>query len=160
MLQSTAEDLPHANKHHATRPQQTSCMHPSFPFICCCCFAFAISVGNCSATSTMFSGCIVSCAALAAPRSRISKTTPVGFEPTRGDPIGLAGRRLNRSAKVSSVRPREAMTLSWHRTTSNGGTICENRFAALHSCLQALRAALADGPTKISRCNKKSTTCN
>ena len=30
-----------------------------------------------------------------------STTTPVGFEPTRGDPIGLAGRRLNRSAKVS-----------------------------------------------------------
>ena len=29
------------------------------------------------------------------------KATPVGFEPTRGDPIGLAGRRLNRSAKVS-----------------------------------------------------------
>ena len=27
--------------------------------------------------------------------------TPVGFEPTRGDPIGLAGRHLNRSAKVS-----------------------------------------------------------
>jgi hypothetical protein len=26
----------------------------------------------------------------------------VGFEPTRGDPIGLAGRRLNHSAKVSS----------------------------------------------------------
>ena len=30
-----------------------------------------------------------------------AETTPVGFEPTRGDPIGLAGRRLNRSAKVS-----------------------------------------------------------
>ena len=29
------------------------------------------------------------------------KATPVGFEPTRGDPIGLAGRRLSRSAKVS-----------------------------------------------------------
>ena len=29
------------------------------------------------------------------------KTTPVGFEPTRGDPIGLAGRRLSHSAKVS-----------------------------------------------------------
>ena len=29
------------------------------------------------------------------------ETTPVGFEPTRGDPIELAGRRLNRSAKVS-----------------------------------------------------------
>ena len=25
----------------------------------------------------------------------------MGFGPTRGDPIGLAGRRLNRSAKVS-----------------------------------------------------------
>ena len=33
-----------------------------------------------------------------------SKSTPVGFEPTRGDPIGLAGRRLSRSAKVSSAR--------------------------------------------------------
>ena len=30
-----------------------------------------------------------------------AKTTPVGFEPTRGDPIGLAGRRLSHSAKVS-----------------------------------------------------------
>ena len=29
------------------------------------------------------------------------KKTPVGFEPTRGDPIGLAGRRISRSAKVS-----------------------------------------------------------
>ena len=27
-----------------------------------------------------------------------------GFEPTRGDPIGLAGRRLSRSAKVSSAK--------------------------------------------------------
>jgi hypothetical protein len=27
----------------------------------------------------------------------------VGFEPTRGNPIGLAGRRLNRSAKLSSA---------------------------------------------------------
>ena len=42
------------------------------------------------------------------------KTTPVGFEPTRGDPIGLAGRRLNRSAKVSSVKPKAAMTLLRH----------------------------------------------
>ena len=31
-----------------------------------------------------------------------TNTTPVGFEPTQGDPIGLAGRRLNHSAKVSS----------------------------------------------------------
>ena len=32
---------------------------------------------------------------------RIQQTTPVGFEPTRGDPIGLADRHLSRSAKVS-----------------------------------------------------------
>ena len=28
---------------------------------------------------------------------------PVGFEPTRGDPIGLAGRHLSHSAKVSML---------------------------------------------------------
>ena len=33
--------------------------------------------------------------------AQIKCPTPVGFEPTRGDPIGLAGRRLNHSAKVS-----------------------------------------------------------
>ena len=31
------------------------------------------------------------------------KATPAGFEPARGDPIGLAGRRLNHSAKVSDA---------------------------------------------------------
>ena len=36
--------------------------------------------------------------------SNTLKTTPVGFEPTRGDPIGLAGRRLNRSAIVSLLQ--------------------------------------------------------
>ena len=39
-----------------------------------------------------------------------STTTPVGFEPTRGDPIGLAGRRLNRSAKVSLLNTIEHHT--------------------------------------------------
>ena len=39
------------------------------------------------------------------------KTTPVGFEPTRGDPIGLAGRRLNRSAKVSYAHADSQRTL-------------------------------------------------
>jgi hypothetical protein len=34
-------------------------------------------------------------------KSVVRQSTPVGFEPTRGDPIGLAGRRLSRSAKVS-----------------------------------------------------------
>ena len=40
------------------------------------------------------------------------RTTPVGFEPTRGDPIGLAGRRLNRSAKVSLVLA-DGLKFSW-----------------------------------------------
>ena len=31
------------------------------------------------------------------------ESTPVGFEPRRGGPFGLAGRRLSRSAKVSSA---------------------------------------------------------
>ena len=39
------------------------------------------------------------------------KTTPVGFEPTRGDPIGLAGRRLNRSAKVSFKKRRSIINI-------------------------------------------------
>ena len=44
------------------------------------------------------------------------KTTPVGFEPTRGDPIGLAGRRLNRSAKVSfNPLQRSHARKAWHR---------------------------------------------
>ena len=34
------------------------------------------------------------------PRTH-EQSTPVGFKPTRGDPIGLAGRRLSHSAKVS-----------------------------------------------------------
>ena len=37
------------------------------------------------------------------------QTTPVGFEPTRGDPIGLAGRRLSRSAKVSDASASDAI---------------------------------------------------
>ena len=35
------------------------------------------------------------------PEARESKATPVGFEPTRGDPVGSAGRRPSRLAKVS-----------------------------------------------------------
>ena len=33
------------------------------------------------------------------------KTTPEGFEPSRAEPTGLAGRRLNHSAKVSARVP-------------------------------------------------------
>ena len=43
---------------------------------------------------------------------RHHETTPVGFEPTRGDPIGLAGRRLNRSAKMLSVKLKDAMIVA------------------------------------------------
>ena len=47
------------------------------------------------------------------------KTTPVGFEPTRGDPIGLAGRRLNRSAKVSSAKPKDVMVVAQHAVSQH-----------------------------------------
>ena len=43
-----------------------------------------------------------------------SGSTPVGFEPTRGDPIGLAGRRLNRSAKVSLQAPSSLLQEETH----------------------------------------------
>ena len=35
------------------------------------------------------------------PQHAMLTATPMGFEPTRAEPIGLAGRRLNHSAKVS-----------------------------------------------------------
>ena len=41
------------------------------------------------------------------------QAAPVGFEPTRGDPIGLAGRRLSHSAKVSVIQPPRFSTLSF-----------------------------------------------
>ena len=41
--------------------------------------------------------------------------TPVGSEPTRGDPIGLAGRRLSRSAKVSPEGPQATTVV--HKVT-------------------------------------------
>ena len=47
------------------------------------------------------SRCRSSCPLTDMPASIGRKSTPVGFEPTRGDPIGLAGRRLDHSAKVS-----------------------------------------------------------
>jgi hypothetical protein len=39
--------------------------------------------------------------ALQADESAMTENDIVGFEPTRGDSIGLAGRLPNRSAKVS-----------------------------------------------------------
>ena len=55
-----------------------------------------------------------------------AKTTPVGFEPTRGDPIGLAGRRLNRSAKVSLsafILPLEQEHLQSHESKALAGSV-------------------------------------
>ena len=51
-------------------------------------------------------------------------STPVGVEPTRGDPIGLAGRRLSRSAKVSSAR---ATGLS-HLSSQKGSDLGQETF--------------------------------
>ena len=48
----------------------------------------------------------------------IAATTPVGFESTRGDRIGLAGRRLNHSAKVSCMHRKASHVFL--RKTSEG----------------------------------------
>ena len=66
--------------------------------------SFTIFVRKRNGSSTLFSECETFCAALGSLIFNTLKTTPVGFEPTRGDPIGLAGRRLNRSAKVSLLQ--------------------------------------------------------
>ena len=44
----------------------------------------------------------------------LQNSTPVGFEPTRGDPISLAGRRLNHSAKVSLQAPPSVLQEGTH----------------------------------------------
>ena len=66
-------------------------------------------------TSGVRSRCLLRMRCGRLPRLRdfaaAGKSTPVGFEPTRGDPIGLAGRRLNRSAKVSYAHADSQRTL-------------------------------------------------
>ena len=67
--------------------------------------------------------------AACAPGSQARKSTHVGFEPTRGDLIGLAGRRLNHSAKASmpsinhNVTAVKQAAFTWRekRSTANVG---------------------------------------
>ena len=56
-------------------------------------------------------------------------TTPVGFEPTRAKPNGLAGRRLNHSAKVSFVC--ESLWLPVYPATLH--KVCEKIWACVYS---------------------------
>ena len=47
-------------------------------------------------------------------------TTPTGFEPVRAEPNGLAGRRLNHSAKVSMNECNEyTITIEFSSATGN-----------------------------------------
>ena len=57
----------------------------------------------------------------------------MGFEPTRGDPIGLAGRRLSRSAKVS-------LKLSEYRVCSS----LKSKAPNTHTTYKCLRISNAD----------------
>ena len=89
----------HSDSHHA---------HPSishflvkFPGACVCA-CVRVSLKSCPPQRALF--CFVPLLIRktdAAGGVAASISTPVGFDPTRGDPIGLAGRRLNHSAKVS-----------------------------------------------------------
>ena len=81
------------------------------------------------------------------------KTTPVGFEPTRGDPIGLAGRRLNRSAKVSLVRSaRESICFVVPAMDAPGvGYVFPTDFEAVvqRSSMRAAQHGATDPPRKF-----------
>ena len=78
------------------------------------------------------------------PQHAMLTATPMGFEPTRAEPIGLAGRRLNHSAKVSwkhqnqcpSLRsllrcrgpsPRDVVPCSHNTTLQHNNTAQPNR---------------------------------
>ena len=53
----------------------------------------------------------------------LPKTTPMGFEPTRAEHNGLAGRRLNHSATVSHGFARSGFVLD----ESSVNTVAKNR---------------------------------
>ena len=62
-------------------------------------------------------------------------STPVGFEPTRGDPIGLAGRRLSRSAKVSAEVAKRTYAASMGAREHTAAALLPGRAAAPASSL-------------------------
>ena len=65
------------------------------PFFCC------LYESNLTPTCKQKASCRTK---VACGHARIqNNATPVGFEPTRGDPIGLAGRRLSHSANVAML---------------------------------------------------------
>ena len=80
-----------------------------------------------------------------------TKSTPVGFEPTQGDPIGLAGRRLSRSAKVpGGMAKLQAVISTGHRATclchatlGGGHGYCPVARWGLMPCSQGRRAGRA-----------------
>ena len=71
---------------------------------------------------------------LAAPLSA-EEATPVGFEPTRGNPIGLAGRRLSRSAKVSAEVAKRTHAASMGAREHTAAPLLPGRAAAPASSL-------------------------
>ncbi len=76
------------------------------------------------------------CPGRSATPSTYAIVIPVGFEPTRGDPIGLAGRRLNHSAKVSL----QASGLRLHAGAAilarSSGAACLRAVVALSHCCE------------------------
>ena len=66
---------------------------------------------------------------------RCTNATPVGFEPTRGDPIGLAGRRLGRSAKVSAEVAKRTQAASMRAREHTAAPLLPGRAAAPASSL-------------------------
>ena len=59
----------------------------------------------------------------------------MGFEPTRGNPIGLAGRRLSRSAKVSAEVAKRTYAASMGAREHTAAALLPGRAAAPASSL-------------------------
>ena len=85
-------------------------------------------------------------------RQQDNDSKPVGFEPTRGDPIGLAGRRLSRSAKVScATQPGDLRNIA-SRWARRGGHPLPSRLQCFSLWCQRMKVSWRhDGWRKTKR---------
>ena len=79
----------------------------------------------------------------------------MGFEPTRGDPIGLAARRLSHSAKVSMLQEEfkenlgcSSVLINLERQKADRSTIANSRYSSVaerQSCKLKVLGSIPSG---------------
>ena len=74
-----------------------------------------------------------------------AEATPVGFEPTRGNPIGVAGPRLNRSANVSLIGCRYRLISNMQRVTNRNTSVLGLRCVGTRFVLNCRAKYLSEG---------------